>query len=92
MPPVPEQMAMPETETSEEFTAARFLLKPGRDYETAVKSFSPYNETKEIYPEARQAAADLIKRMKEKSKKKFIYVNNRLEGNALRTIKAVVEQ
>jgi uncharacterized protein YecE (DUF72 family) len=92
MPSVPEQMAMPESETSEEFTAARFLLKPGRDYETAVKSFSPYKETKEVYPEARQAAAELVKRMKEKKKKAFIYVNNRLEGNALRTIKAVVEQ
>jgi uncharacterized protein YecE (DUF72 family) len=91
MPSVPEQMAMPESETSEEFTAARLLLKPGRDYETAVKSFSPYKETKEVYPEARQAAAELIKRMKEK-KKAFIYVNNRLEGNALRTINAVVEQ
>ena len=85
-----EQMAMPESETSEEFSAARFLLKPGRDYETAVKSFSPYKETKEIYPEARQAAADLIKRMKEKKKKAFIYVNNRLEGNALKSIAAVL--
>ncbi|MGV3757826.1 MAG: hypothetical protein ACO1QS_20790 [Verrucomicrobiota bacterium] len=81
---------MPDSETSEQFTAARFLLKPGRDYETAVKEFSPYKETKEIYPEARQAAADLIKRMKERKKKAFIYVNNRLEGNALRTIKAVI--
>jgi len=89
MPPVDEQMAMPESETSEEFTAARFLLKPGRDYETAVKSFSPYKETKEVYPEARQAAADLIKRMKDKKKKGFIYINNRLEGSALRTIQAV---
>jgi len=55
-----------------------------------VKTFSPYKETKEVYPAARQAAADLIKRMKEKKRKAFIYVNNRLEGSALRTIAAVV--
>ena len=71
-------------------SAARFLLKPGRDYETAVKSFTPYKETKEVYPEARQAAAELIKRMKEKKKKGFIYINNRLEGNALNTLKWIV--
>jgi uncharacterized protein YecE (DUF72 family) len=84
--PVAEQLTIPESETSDDFAAARFLLKPGRDYETAVKAFSPYSETKEVYPEARQAAKDLIRRMKEKKKKAYIYVNNRLEGNALKTI------
>jgi len=90
MPSVEEQMTMSDSETSEEFTAARFLLKPGRTYEGAVKEFSPYKQTKEVYPEARQAAADLVKRMKEKKRNAFVYVNNRLEGNALRTIQAVL--
>jgi len=31
----------------------------------------------------------MLKKAKERSKKAFIYVNNRLEGNALKTIKAV---
>jgi hypothetical protein len=35
--------------------AARFLLKPGRKYEEAVKSFQPYEQVKEIYTEARVA-------------------------------------
>jgi hypothetical protein len=32
-----------------------------------------------------------VKQAKQKSKQAFIYVNNRLEGNALKTIGAMVE-
>ena len=42
MPPVSEQMAIVGSETNDDFLAARFLLKPGRKYEEAVKEFSPY--------------------------------------------------
>ena len=51
-----------------------------------MKLSGPYNKTREVYPEVRQAAADLIKRMKEKNKKGFIYVNIRLDRNALSKI------
>ena len=92
MPPVGEQMALPSSETSSGLIAARFLLKPGRKYEEAVEAFQPYQETKEINEEARQAGAALIQNGKKKPKKKtFIFVNNRLEGNALQTIKAMLD-
>ena len=91
MPTVTEQMEQSGSNTAEEFSAARFLLKPGRKYEDAVKEFSPYKEIKEVNDEARQAAAKLIKEAKQKAKKTFIYVNNRLEGNALETINAMLE-
>ena len=91
MPPVSEQMAMASSETSDTFLAARFLLKPGRKYEEAVKEFSPYKAVKEVNAEARTAGAELVKQAKQKSKQAFIYVNNRLEGNALATIGAMVE-
>lgn len=88
MPPVIEQLDIPGTRTTETLTAARFLLKPGRKYEDAVKTFSPYREAKEINPEARAAGKKLIAEGKAAKgrKKTFIYVNNRLEGNALETI------
>ncbi len=72
--------------------AARFLLKPGRRYEEAVKAFQPYDRTKEVNEEARKAGADLIKEGKsaETTRKTLIFVNNRLEGNALETIAAMV--
>jgi len=40
--------------------AARFLLKPGRKYEDAVKAFQPYNKTQEINEDARKAGAALL--------------------------------
>jgi hypothetical protein len=40
MPPVSQQMAPPAGCTNPELVAARFLLKPGRQYEEAVKPLS----------------------------------------------------
>jgi uncharacterized protein YecE (DUF72 family) len=91
MPPVSEQIALPGSLTHPELVAARFLLKPGRKYEEAVKTFQPYDTTKEVNNEARKAGAELIKVGKTAKKKTLIFVNNRLEGNALNTIDAMIE-
>jgi hypothetical protein len=56
MPPVSEQMAMQKSRTNQDLIAARFLLKPGRRYEEAVKAFQPYDRTHEVNEEARRAA------------------------------------
>jgi len=52
------------------------------------------NCVKEPNPQARAAGRALIAQAKEAGAKRktFIYVNNRLEGNALETISAMVEQ
>ena len=51
-----------------------------------------YEQTKEVNSAARKAGAALIKDGKKKAKRKtLIYVNNRLEGNALQTIDAMLE-
>jgi uncharacterized protein YecE (DUF72 family) len=93
MPSVSEQMSLPGSRTNPDLMAARFLLKPGRKYEEAVRTFQPYDKTKEVNDEARQAGADLIKEGKVAGTKKktLIFVNNRLEGNALNTIGAMIE-
>src|SRR6185295_14134989 len=79
MPPVSEQMALPGSRTNPELVAARFLLKPGRKYADAVKAFQPYESTKEINEEARNAGATLVEEGKQNpGRKTFIYVNNRL--------------
>jgi uncharacterized protein YecE (DUF72 family) len=92
MPPVAEQMALPGSRTNPELAAARFLLKPGRTYEEAVKTFEPYDRTRAVNREARQAGAALIAEgMANPRRKTFIYVNNRLEGNALETLDAMLE-
>jgi len=94
MPPVSEQMALAASRTNPELIAARFLLKPGRKYEDAVKAFQPYDQTREINEEARRAGASLIleRERYEPRRKTFIYVNNRLEGNAPATIQAMLTE
>ncbi|MGD0251930.1 MAG: hypothetical protein ABSC01_04475 [Verrucomicrobiota bacterium] len=92
MPPVGEQMAIEGSRTNPNLVAARFLLKPGRKYEEAVKTFQPHDKVKEANPEARAAGKALIGEGKEAGPKRktFIYVNNRLEGNALEIIGAII--
>jgi uncharacterized protein YecE (DUF72 family) len=93
MPSVSEQMAMQESRTNPKLIAARFLLKPGRKYEEAVKTFQPYDKIKEPNEDARKAGKLLIAEGKTTTAKRktLIYVNNRLEGNAPETIASMIE-
>ncbi len=88
MPPLIEQAELP---TPAGFTVVRALLRPGRAYEDAVARFQPYNKIGEENPEARTALREWIRRMREERRASYIFVNNRLEGNAPETIRAVVE-
>jgi uncharacterized protein YecE (DUF72 family) len=93
MPTVGEQWALPDSHTAPRLVGARFLLKPGRGYGQAVRAFTPYDRVKEPNPEARAAGAKLIQEgaAAGPQRKTFIYVNNRLEGNALETIDAMID-
>ena len=90
MPPVKEQLQIPEVFTSD-FTVTRALLRAGRPYEEAVRLFSPYQSVQEPNAEVRDALRNLLIRGKQRSEPTYIFVNNRLEGNAPETIAAVVE-
>jgi uncharacterized protein YecE (DUF72 family) len=94
MPPVNEQMALEGSRTNPQLAAARFLLKPGRKYADAVNAFKPYDRVKDQDLEARAAGRALIAEGKEPGQRRttFIFVNNRLEGNALETISGMLEQ
>jgi len=93
MPSIEEQIAICESRTCPELLGARLLLRPGRNYEEAVKLFSPYNEIKDPYPEGRAAGTALMKSALASGgrTKAYIYVNNRFEGNALHTIAGIIE-
>jgi uncharacterized protein YecE (DUF72 family) len=93
MPPVTEQVALTGSGTTPDRVVARLLLKPGRCYEDAVQAFSPYDRVKEPYPEGRTAGIHLVRQTRGSGgqTKAFIYVNNRLEGNALETIAAILD-
>ena len=83
MPSVWQQMQIPDLAECPGF-AARFLLKPGRTYAEAVSAFSPYSATREIDLDARGALQRLM--TFSPRRRSYLYVNNRLEGNALLTI------
>jgi uncharacterized protein YecE (DUF72 family) len=75
-----------------DFTAVRALLSKGRGYEQAVDTFEPYNVVKQTNEPARDALRRIAERAIQTRKSAFIFVNNRLEGNAPSTIEAVVER
>jgi uncharacterized protein YecE (DUF72 family) len=92
MPSVKDQMAMAGSVTNPNLVAARFLMTPGRKYDESLKLFQPYDRLREPDEEARQAGAALMVAGEryEPRRKTFVYVNNRLEGNALETIAAMI--
>jgi uncharacterized protein YecE (DUF72 family) len=90
MPDLPTQSAMPQAHTAD-FTVVRALLRQGRAYEDAVKSFSPYERIQDPNVESRDALRALIQRSLGLQQPAYVFVNNRFEGNAPSTIEAVIE-
>jgi len=90
MPDIRQQMEIPEVFTAD-FTVARALLRRGRPYAEAVERFSPYREIQDPNPATRQALRNLMARARERNEPSYIFVNNRLEGNAPGTIQAIVD-
>ena len=73
------------------FTVTRALLRYGRTYEPSVKSFEPYDRIQDPYPEAHDALRALIQKSLGERRPAYIFVNNRLEGNAPGTIRGVLD-
>jgi hypothetical protein len=53
--------------------------------------FTPYQQIQDPNPETRQALRGLISRARERHQPSYIFVNNRLEGNAPQTIEAILD-
>ncbi len=90
MPELCRQIAIPDSATAD-FLVCRALLRHGRVYEDAVAAFAPYREVQDPNPEARDSMRVLIGRARENKEFLFLFVNNRLEGNAPATILSLVE-
>ncbi len=89
MPKLRHQIAIPGAFTTQ-FTVLRALLRRGRAYEQAVAQFSPYNELRDPSLSTREAMRAVISRARDRNEPAYIFVNNRLEGNAPRSIEAVL--
>jgi uncharacterized protein YecE (DUF72 family) len=90
MPELRHQLAIPDSATAD-FQVCRALLRFGRVYEEAVRDFAPYREVQDPNPEARDSMRILIGRARENKQSLFLFVNNRLEGNAPLTILSLVD-
>lgn len=88
MPELGSQIRLPDAFTAD-FTVARALLRYGRTYEQAVKSFEPYARVQEENPSAREALRAILERAQRIGQPAYVFVNNRLEGNAPETIDAI---
>jgi hypothetical protein len=91
MPELARQREMPGAFTAD-FTVVRALLSKGRTYEQAVERFSPYKLVQEPDHAARHALAEIARDSLRERKSAFVFVNNRLEGNAPTTIEGVVKE
>jgi uncharacterized protein YecE (DUF72 family) len=90
MPELRYQISIPDSLTAD-FAVCRALLRYGRTYEEAVARFAPYREIQDPNPQARESMRVLIGRAREDRRLLFLFVNNRLEGNAPMTILSLVE-
>jgi len=90
MPELCRQVAMEEAYTAD-FTVSRALLRHGITYEAAVTAFEPYSRIQDPNPAAHDALRALIQKSLGERRPAYIFVNNRLEGNAPGTIRAVLD-
>jgi uncharacterized protein YecE (DUF72 family) len=91
MPGLEDQSQLPDA-YSADFTVVRALLKKGRDYEQAVETFEPYERIQEPNEGAREGMARIARDCLGRKIPAFLFVNNRLEGNAPGTIEAVADE
>jgi uncharacterized protein YecE (DUF72 family) len=89
MPDLPTQIRIADAFTAD-YAVCRALLRRGRSYEDAVKLFSPYEVIQDPNPEGREAIRELIEWAQANRAAAFIFVHNRFEGNAPRTVEAFV--
>ncbi|MEZ5398225.1 MAG: DUF72 domain-containing protein [Bryobacteraceae bacterium] len=91
MPELGTQLAVSGVLTTD-IVVSRALLRFGRVYEDAVRRFEPYSEVADVNPEARHAMAAIARTAVSSGRRAYIFVNNRLEGNAPSTMDAVLDE
>ncbi len=91
MPPLAEQLSLTEGYQFPIYPA-RLLLEPGVKYAEAVEAYSPYDKLHHTLTKAREAAAQLVLRALREKAPAYVYVNNRFEGCAPKTIEGILEK
>ncbi|WP_437878684.1 DUF72 domain-containing protein [Sorangium sp. So ce513] len=74
------------------FALVRLLLKPGRRYETEKQRFHPFNRVVEPDPAMRAEVARIVCEAASLGMQSFVLVNNKAEGSAPLTVRAIAEE
>ena len=71
------------------FILLRLLTPRDKKYHEAVKAYEPYDKLVQPLPEMREATVRLVTQAVEEERRAFVLVNNRSEGHAPGTVKAI---
>lgn len=74
------------------FAIVRLLLRPGTRYEDQREAFRPFNHLVDVNPEMRADVVSLLARALRARQPAFVLVNNKAEGSAPLTIRALIEE
>ena len=91
MPPLAEQHTRMGNFTAP-FTVLRLLTPLKMSYEAAKKRAEPYNKIVGELPDMRRETAELVRKAIGESRRAYVLVNNRSEGNAPLTIQVLNDQ
>jgi hypothetical protein len=71
------------------FILLRLLTPRDKKYHEAVKAYEPYDKLVRPLPDMREAAVQLVTQAVEERRRAYVLVNNRSEGHAPGTVKAI---
>jgi len=73
------------------FTVLRLLTPLKMSYEAAKKRAEPYTKIVEELPHMRRETVELVRKTVAENRRAYVLVNNRSEGNAPLTVRALVD-
>lgn len=91
MPTVGEQLTLPGIATAP-FVVSRLMLPPGERYDERRAEMAPFNRVVDPQPQMREDVAQMIAEALRADRPVFVIVNNKAEGSAPLTIRALIER
>ncbi len=91
MPPLEVQLGIPDL-VDAPFAMARLNLAPGERYGERREAFAPFDRIVVPQPKMRQEVIRLWRRIAERDLDLFVIVNNKAEGSAPLTLRAIAEE
>jgi uncharacterized protein YecE (DUF72 family) len=93
MPAVTRQMDLDANRSEANLLAGRFLLAPGATYAQSIADYEPFDRLQRTDEDARSAVQRLVEEtLSVPGRRAYLFINNRLEGSAPRTIAAIVNR